>query len=137
MFKRILTHRETQVRFLRFMTVGGTTCLVQLASMKLFLHWLGTNPAFTLSFMGSTLTHYSLNRFWAMPSSRADTLRQFGEYLVTAALSFTINFSLFRLGLDVFGLDKLWSTAMAVPPSTVVVFLVLNYHVFRHSSKTT
>ncbi|HSY54775.1 MAG TPA: GtrA family protein [Opitutaceae bacterium] len=133
MLKRILTHRETQVRFLRFLVVGGTTYLVQVASMKLFLGWVGTNPAFTLSFVCGTLTHYSLNRFWAMPSMRGDTWRQMGEYLATAVLSYTINFSLFRLGLDVLGLSKFWSIAMAVPPSTLVVFLLLNYRVFRRS----
>jgi putative flippase GtrA len=132
--KRILTHRETQVRFFRFIMVGGTACLVQLVSMKLFLGWLGTNEAFALSFICSTSTHYTLNRFWALPSPRGDTLRQLGEYLVTAALSFAINFSLFHLCLDVLGLDKLWSTAVSVPPSTLVVFLLLNYRVFRRNS---
>ena len=131
MFKRILTRRETQVRFFRFLAVGGTACLVQVASMKLFLAWLGTNRAFTLSFICSTSTHYTLNRFWALPSARGDTWRQLGEYLATAALSYAINFALFRLCLDVFGLGRLWSLTVAVPPSTLVVFLLLNYRVFR------
>jgi putative flippase GtrA len=131
MLKRILTSRETQVRFFRFLAVGGTAYVVQVVSMKLLLGWLGTNLAFTLSFICSTSTHYTLNRFWALPSARADPWRQLGEYLAAAALSFAINFSLFRLCLDIFGLDKLWSTAVAVPPSTVVVFLLLNYRVFR------
>jgi putative flippase GtrA len=133
MSKRILTHRETQVRFLRFLAVGGTAYLVQVASMQLFLNGLGTNRAFTLSFLCSTSTHYTLNRFWALPSTRADTWRQLGEYLVAAMVSYVINFSLFRLCLDVFGLGKLWSTAVAVPPSTLVVFLLLNYRVFRRN----
>jgi putative flippase GtrA len=133
MSKRILTHRETQVRFLRFLAVGGTAYLVQVASMQLFLNGLGTNRAFTLSFLCSTATHYTLNRFWALPSTRADTWRQLGEYLVAAMVSYVINFSLFRLCLDVFGLGKLWSTAVAVPPSTLVVFLLLNYRVFRRN----
>jgi putative flippase GtrA len=136
MFKRILTHRETQVRFFRFLVVGGTAFLVQVASMKLLMGWFGTNLAFTFSFLGSTSTHYTLNRFWALPSTRGDTLRQLGEYLVAAALSYVINLSLFRLCLDVFGWDKLWSTAVAVPPSTLVVFLLLNYRVFRRSSSS-
>jgi putative flippase GtrA len=131
MFKRILTSRETQVRFFRYLVVGGTACLVQVMSMKLFLGRLGTNLAFTLSFMCSTSTHYTLNRFWALPSTRGDTLRQLGEYLTIAALSYVINFLLFRLCLDVFGLDKLWSLVVIAPPSTVVVFLLLNYCVFR------
>jgi putative flippase GtrA len=131
MLKRILPGRETQVRFFRFLLVGGTAYCVQVLSMRLFLDWLGTNTAFTLSCVCSTTTHYTLNRFWALPSERRDTLRQFWEYLGTATMSYVINFAIFRLCLDAFGLGKLWSPAGAVPPSTLVVFLLLNYRVFR------
>ena len=131
MFKAKLTDRETQVRFARFLTVGGTAYVVQVLTMKLFLLRLGTDASFTLSFMCSTSTHYMLNRFWALPSMRTDSWRQAREYLFTAALSFIINYGLFHLCLDVFGLGKIVSTAIAVPPSTLVVFLLLNYHVFR------
>lgn len=134
MFKAKLSDRETQVRFARFLTVGATAYVVQVLAIKLFLLWLGTNAAFTLSFICSTLTHYSLNRFWALPSIRHDTWRQLREYLATALLSYLINLSIFHLCLDVFGLGKILSTAIAVPPSTVVVFLLLNYRVFRARS---
>ncbi|MSU22433.1 MAG: GtrA family protein [Opitutus sp.] len=131
MFKAKLSDRETQVRFARFLTVGATAYAVQVATMKLFLLGAGTNVAFTLSFMCSTSTHYTLNRFWALPSARVDTWRQLREYLGTSAISYVINFSLFRLCLDGLGLGEIWATAIAVPPSTVVVFLLLNYRVFR------
>jgi putative flippase GtrA len=131
MLKRMLPGRETQVRFFRFLAVGGMAYVVQVLTIQLFLLRFGTNLAFTLSFLCSTSTHYTLNRFWALPSERRDTLQQFAEYLGTAALSSGINFSIFRLGLDAFGLDRIVSTAVAVPPSTVVVFLLLNYRVFR------
>ena len=131
MFKAKLTDRETQVRFARFLTVGATAYVVQVLAIKLFLQWFGTNVAFTLSFCCSTLTHYSLNRFWALPSVRHDTWRQAREYLGAAAISFVINLAVFHLCLDVFHLGKIWATAIAVPPSTVVVFLLLNYRVFR------
>lgn len=131
MSKAKLSDRQTQVRFARFLTVGATAYGVQVLAIKLFLLWVGTNLAFTLSFLCSTVTHYSLNRFWALPSARQDTWRQLREYLGAVVISFVINFSLFHLCLDVFGLGKIWSTAVAVPPSTVVVFLLLNYRVFR------
>ncbi len=134
MFKAKLSDRETQVRFARFLAVGGTAYVVQVLTIKLFLLWLGTDAAFTLSFICSTLTHYSLNRFWALPSVRHDTWRQLREYLGTALLSYIINLGVFHLCLDVFGFGKIWSTAIAVPPSTVVVFLLLNYRVFRAKS---
>ena len=134
MSKAKLSDRQTQVRFARFLTVGATAYGMQVLAIKLFLLWVGTNLAFTLSFLCSTLTHYSLNRFWALPSSRQDTWCQLREYLGAVVISFVINFSLFRLCVDGFGLGKIWATAIAVPPSTVVVFLLLNYRVFRARS---
>lgn len=122
-------------RLARFLVVGGTAYAVQWTAMKLLAPLLPTNVAFTASFICSTVTHYSLNRFWALPSFRHDSWRQFGEYLATAALSYVVNFALFRLCIDVLGLGKLWATAIAVPPSTVIVFLLLNFRVFREKPK--
>ena len=131
MFKAKLSDRQTQVRFARFLAVGATAFVVQVVAIKLFLLGLGTNAAFTLSFVCSTLTHYSLNRFWALPSARQDSWRQLRDYLGTVVISYLINLAVFHLCLDGFGLGKIWATAVAVPPSTVVVFLLLNYRVFR------
>lgn len=130
---KLISDRETQVRAARFLVVGGTSFIVQVAVMKVAsdVMGLGTNVAFSLSFVCSTLTHYLLNRFWALPSARVDTWRQAKEYLGTAAISWVINLAVFRLCLDVIGLQKIWATAAAVPPSTIVVFLILNYRVFR------
>jgi putative flippase GtrA len=62
---------------------------------------------------------------------RQDSWRQFCEYLVTAGISYLINLAGFYLCSHVFGLSNFWATAIAVPPSTVVVFLLLNYRVFK------
>jgi len=129
--KPILPTRETQGRFSRFLVVGGLAAVVQLSSLTLFKQGLGPNLAFTLSFVLSTATHYSLNRFWALPSERRDTAQQLGEYLMTAGLSYLINLTLFSLCLSVIGLSVMWSAVVALPPSTLVVFLLLNYRVFR------
>jgi putative flippase GtrA len=134
MFKRMLPDRETQVRFWRFVAVGGTTALVQLGSLAVLKRWLAPTLAFSVSFILSTSTHYSLNRFWALPSVRRDRARQFTEYLATAGLSYLVNVSLFNFSLHVFGLSVMWSAVFAVPPSTLMVFLLLNYRVFRHRS---
>jgi putative flippase GtrA len=134
MFKRMLPARETQVRFWRFVAVGGIAALVQLGSLAVFKRWFAPTLAFSFSFILSTSTHYSLNRFWALPSERRDRARQLTEYLATAGLSYLVNVSLFSLCLHVFGLGVMWSAVFAVPPSTLMVFLLLNYRVFRHRS---
>ena len=134
MSKATLTHRPTQVRFLRFLVVGGGSALVQLAVLWAAGPYLPENPAFVLSWVISTTTHYLANRFWALPSARHDSGRQLGEYLVTVALSLAINWAAFRLARQVLGLGPLLSALAAIPPSTVVVFLLLNFRVFRARS---
>ncbi len=123
--------QRTSRRLLRFLVVGGTAYGVQWLAMGAFLRWWPENVAFLLAYVCSVTTHYLLNRFWALPSTRRDTWRQWLEYLGAFVVSLTINFLMYRLCRDVFGLGELWSTAVAVPPSTVVVFLLLNYRVFR------
>ena len=138
MLTTLLSPSESRGRAVRFLIVGATSYGVQVAAMKLAtgLLGLGTNAAFSVSFVCSTSTHYALNRFWALPSARTDTWRQAREYLGASAISYVINLAVFRLCLDVIGLGKIWATAAAVPPSTVVVFLILNYRVFRAEKKT-
>ena len=134
MSKAKLTDRETQVRFARFLVVGGGSLGVQLAVVWLLKPWMGENLAFSISWVVSTATHYVANRFWALPSARHDTGKQLGEYLFTVGLSYAINLAAFRLLRDFLAMNVLLATALAVPPSTVVVFLLLNFRVFRAQS---
>ena len=125
------THRETLLRLMRFLVVGGGSAVVQLVVFWVVNRWIPETLAFVLSWIGSTATHYVANRYWALPSPRHDHAKQFGEYLFTIALSLTINTVLFRLLRDAAGLGWIWSTLLSIPPSTVVVFLMLNYRVVR------
>lgn len=128
----MLPNRQTQVRFFSFIVVGGTGALVQFASLWLLKSVLPARIAYTIAFVLSVATHYSLNRFWALRSIRRDTFQQFLEYLATVAVSYVISFACFNLCYAVFHLGIMVSTALAIPPSTGVVFLLLNYRVFHH-----
>jgi putative flippase GtrA len=136
MFKRMLPGRETQVRFWRFIAVGGLAAAVQFTSLALFKRWVDPTLAFTLAFVLSTTTHYLLNRFWALPSTRRDTAVQLGEYLATAGLSYLVNLTLFKFCSSGLGLGIMWSAVLALPPSTLLVFLLLNYRVFQRGHGT-
>jgi putative flippase GtrA len=130
MFEAFLHDRETQLRLLRFLIVGGGTALVQVAVLRTLKRWMSETWAFSLSWVVSTATHYVANRFWALPSTRGDTAQQFGEYLIAVALSYLINLGAFKLLRHRFKLSATWATLWAIPPSTIVVFLILNYRVF-------
>ena len=131
MFKAKLSDRGTQVRFARFLCVGGGSALVQFGVLAVLKGRMGDTLAFSVSWMLSTTTHYLANRFWALPSGRHDPGKQFGEYLFTIAVSYVINVAAFGACQKFLGLGLMWATFWAIPPSTVVVFLLLNYRVFR------
>lgn len=116
-------------RALRFLVVGGGTALVQLAVLRALKPRIGETWAFSVSWVVSTTTHYFANRYWALPSGRQDTAQQVGEYLVAVALSYVINLGVFKL-LRRAEVSTTWATLLAIPPSTIVVFLILNYRVF-------
>lgn len=130
MLKLIPDDREGRVRLLRFLVVGGGTLVVQMAVFWALRFVLSEMVAFSASWVVSTATHYFANRFWALPSTRQDAAKQFGEYLFTIAVSYVINTAAFK-GLSAMGVPELWALALAVPPSTVAVFLLLNFRVFK------
>lgn len=130
MLESLLTDRETQWRLLRFLAVGAGSALVQVAVLRTLKTRMGETLAFSISWIVSTTTHYLANRFWALPSTRNDAARQFGEYLFAVALSYLINLGAFKLLRTRFKLSTTWATLWAIPPSTIVVFLILNYRVF-------
>jgi len=104
---------------------------VQLATLWVLRNWFSPTVAFSFSFVFSTTTHYLLNRHWALPSDRRDHGRQLGEYVLAVLLSYAINLAAFKLCHALLGMSVIWAAFWAVPPSTVVVFLLLNYRVFR------
>jgi putative flippase GtrA len=130
MLESLLNDRETQWRLLRFLVVGAGSALVQVAVLRALRTRCGETLAFSISWVVSTATHYFANRFWALPSGRSDTTQQFGEYLVAVALSYVINLGTFKLLRTRFKMGQTWATLWAIPPSTIVVFLILNYRVF-------
>jgi putative flippase GtrA len=131
MFDSLLTDRETQLRLLRFLVVGAGSAVVQVAVLRALRIRLGETWAFSISWVVSTTTHYLANRYWALPSGRDDAVQQLGEYLFAVALSYVINLGAFKLLRTKFKLSPTWATLWAIPPSTIVVFLLLNYRVFR------
>jgi putative flippase GtrA len=126
-----LPSRDTQARFLRFLVVGGTAAIVDFATFsgaRLILPRIAT---FVLAYLASTTAHYLLNRFWALPSHREDHARQFLEYIGVALLNLGIRYALFWLCRTQLHLGDLLSYAIALPPTTVIVFILLHLRVFR------
>ncbi len=131
MLRWLPTKRSDYVRFINFLVVGGVSAVVQFVALWLLKNKGPSDLVFTVAYVLSVATHYALLRLWALPSSRQDSVQQFGEYLGTVAISYAINIAAFKFCHDVMGLGIMWAAVWAVPPSTVIIFLLLNYRVFR------
>lgn len=131
MIKAKLTDRTTQVRLFRFIFSGLTVMGVQVGCLALLTHWWNRSLAFIVSYAFAVLVHYSLNRFWALKSKRTDVARQAGEYAITVLASFVTSFSLFTVASSMLSLSPVWAAILTNPPTTIAVFLVLNFRVFR------
>lgn len=107
------------------------TTIVQFAVLWFLRKLLPANVTFTVAFVVATSTHYLMNRFWALPSERRDTARQFMEYLAAVAISYVLNIAAFSIAHDVLKIGLMWSALAAVPLATLAVFLLLNFRVFR------
>ena len=132
----MLPGKQTQVRFFKSMIVGGIGAGVNVGAIALFATFMRPAKADNLAYAASVVTHYTLNRFWALPSSRSDTGRQFLEYLGTVVLGWAIQHACFLLGYYELHLPLVWAKVIAIPPSTLAVFFLLNHHVFRHRQVT-
>jgi putative flippase GtrA len=130
MLNLALPDSATQIRILKFLTVGATAAAIQVVVLRLLKGRMKETLAFSVSWLVSTCFHYCANRFWALPSTRQDAGQQLGEYLVAVGLSYVINLGMFKLLRNKFKLSQSWSSLLAIPPSTIVVFLILNYRVF-------
>jgi putative flippase GtrA len=123
--------RETQVRLVRFLIVGGGSAGAQFLMLAWMKLWMSPTLAFSVSWVLSAAMHYFANRYWAMPSGRHDTVQQLGEYLFALVVSYVINVGAFKFFHDFVGLSVMWAAFWSIPPSTGIVFLLLNFRVFR------
>jgi putative flippase GtrA len=131
MLRRLLSDPAARRRFVRFLGVGGLSAAAQFSVLWLLVDRVRADVGFTVAYAVSVVTHYLLAKFWALPSERQDAARQLAEYLGVVVISYAINLGAFKLCHDGLGLSVMWATAAAVPPATVVVFLLLNFRVFR------
>ncbi len=72
----LLTNRQEQVRFYKFMVVGAIGSLVDFSIMNLLtrLAGLSLTLAGTISFVCAVISNFLWNRYWTYPDSRSKPL---------------------------------------------------------------
>jgi putative flippase GtrA len=96
----------------------------------LFLRFFGVHSSFSLAFLLALAAHFALSKFWTFGDRSPAWRRQLPQYLVVAAVSYLVQFSIFHAGISFFNLKPLIASVFAIPASALTGFFLMQIWVF-------
>ena len=124
------------IRLLKFGFVGGTVTIVNLSVLALTSRYLDPYTAFLVAYVPSVILHFTLNKQWVFRCERQDLMRQIFQYSAVAGMNFAINFALYALAFHFISRSTLIANLIAIPPTTLIGYLLFQKHVFHSVRRT-
>jgi putative flippase GtrA len=128
--------RERFFRFLRFCTVGATVASIDFSLVWFLSSRLAPLVAVSIAYLIGVCCHFLLNKMWVFQCRRSDYVRQLIQYSAVVIASWATTITVVHLCLSSFTNNVLIAKLFAVPPATLVAFLLMQFIVFRRASKT-
>jgi putative flippase GtrA len=122
-------------RFLRFCTVGTTVAVIDFSLVWLLSSRMPPLVAVSLAYFCAVCCHFLLNKTWVFQCRRSDYLRQLAEYFTVVITSWSITIAVVHFCLSTFTQNVLIAKLCALPPATLVAFLLMQLFVFRRPRK--
>ena len=122
---------------LRFGTVGLANTAIGLLAIYAVIFFFNTGAAVANAIgyaIGLTVS-FALNRFWTFGDTQS-IVRVLPSYLLAAAISYLLNFSVVLLGTHYFGVGPYLVQFFGIGVYTVVMFLGCRWFVFQVPSHT-
>jgi putative flippase GtrA len=123
--------QEKFFRFLRFCTVGMTVAFIDFSLVWLLSSRMPPLVAVSVAYFCAVCCHFLLNKAWVFQCRRSDYIRQFIEYFSVVVASWSITLAVVHLCLSTFTHNVLIAKLCALPPATLVAFLLMQLFVFR------
>jgi putative flippase GtrA len=124
-------------RFLRFCTVGATVASIDFGLVWLLSGRLPPLVAISIAYVTGVTCHFLLNKMWVFQCGRSDYIRQLLQYSAVVIASWTTTIAIVHFCLLSFTTNLLIAKLFAVPPATLVAFLLMQFLVFRRPNKPT
>jgi putative flippase GtrA len=118
-------------RFLRFCTVGTTVAFIDFSLLWLLSSRMPPLVAVSLAYFFAVCCHFLLNKTWVFQCRRSDYIRQLIEYFTVVIASWSITLAVVHLSLSTFTQNVLIAKLCALPPATLVAFVLMQFFVFR------
>jgi putative flippase GtrA len=122
---RALRQRHNWEQLAKFCVVGATGYGVNIAVYALLLNWANLNYriAATGSFLVAVTNNYVWNRLWTFRHQRGHVAYQGLRFLIVSVVVYGANLALLTLLVEVVGLGKIVSQAIAIVLVTPLNFL--------------
>src|SRR5271166_4757484 len=90
--------------------------------------------AVSIAYLTAVCCHFLLNKMWVFQCRRNDYIRQLIQYLAVVVASWSTTIVIVHLCLQSFTINVLIAKLFALPPATLVAFLLMQFFVFRSLS---
>jgi putative flippase GtrA len=124
---------ERIFRVLRFCTVGAAVAAIDFGLVWFLRGRLPPLIAVSVAYFTAVCCHFLLNKMWVFRCRRSDYIRQLIQYFAVVVASYAITIMIVHLCLSTFTTNVLIAKLFALPPATLVAFLLMQFFVFRKS----
>jgi putative flippase GtrA len=125
--------QERFFRFLRFCLVGVTVAAIDFGIVWVLIGRIPSLVAVSIAYFTAVCCHFLLNKMWVFRCRRSDYIRQLIQYFAVVVASYAITIMIVHLCLSTFTTNVLIAKLFALPPATLVAFLLMQFFVFRKS----
>jgi putative flippase GtrA len=126
-------NQERIHRLVRFCVVGGTVAVVDFSIVWLLSHFLQPLISVSIAYFVGVTCHFLMNKFWVFQCRRSDYGRQLMQYFTVVLSSWLTTVAIVCLCLSTITHNILVAKLFAVPPATLVAFVLMQLFVFRKS----
>jgi putative flippase GtrA len=117
--------------------VGATVAAIDFSLLWVLSRWLPPLIAVSIAYLTAVSCHFLLNKMWVFRCSRPDYAKQVAQYALGVAACWLTTLGIVRLSLSTITENILLAKLIAVPPATLVGFLMLRFFVFGSRKKST
>lgn len=121
-------------RLFRFGCVGLTAFCIDAFTSWLLLKSMPEIPAVMGGYALASVFHYTFSKGWTFSDKRKSTLAKVLAYAGVNLTTLVVNSSLSVVFLQAFHGNILLAKACALPPTSLMGFVLLRLFVFKHSS---
>lgn len=118
-------------KLFRFCLVGGLVALADFSLIWLFVHVLPRLGAVAVAYLLAIALHFCLNRWWVFAATENPAASQLKRYVLAVAACWLCTIGVTAFSLATVTDNVFLAKTAAIPPATLLGFLLMRHYVFR------